>query len=319
MSILLRGKCSWFGGPKDTGVKSNEGLALVSKTDLDKFDGYFLAKQPSGTTGLARRLDPDSYYIACRWNYKQTSREYLQGITVSVCNPNKPGILEARPVDWGPNAKTGRVADLSPGLMKALGLDTNGIVEVDIPLPSDAIKESAFPPQIFVDTSKASPSGLPVLTKQIWPLQRDAPKFYPDPAHNLVAVETPWEMHYGGKPVNHIMVHRKCADSLKRVLAYIWASCDKDQEKIAALHYDRYSGSYNPRPIRGGSYPSMHSFGAAIDFDDEENQQHSQHHLFTDDSLIVKAFKAESWVWGGDWGGNSIDSMHFQSARVHGG
>ena len=36
----------------------------------------------------------------------------------------------ALPADWGPNEKTGRVADLSPGLMEALGIDTDDEVEV---------------------------------------------------------------------------------------------------------------------------------------------------------------------------------------------
>jgi D-alanyl-D-alanine carboxypeptidase len=329
MSILLRGKCSWFGGPDDTGVKRNEGLALVSKEDLDKFDGYFLDKNPPKTTGLARRLNPESYYIACRWNYKQTSREYLQGITVSVRNPNKPGILEARPVDWGPNAKTGRVADLSPGLIKALGLDTNGIVEVDIPLPDDKPKifsgTASLPPSIFVDALKAPSKGLPVLTKQVWPLQRDCDGFYGNPRlhgfiqTHLIEVPVPWKMVYETAAVTHILINKRCADSLKRVLAYIWAACDEDQAKIEAEHLNRFSGSYNYRPMRGGSALSMHAYGAAIDWDDEHNQFLSRKHFFQADSLMVRAFEAEGWECGIRWTDSSVDSEHTQAARVHGG
>jgi hypothetical protein len=204
--------------------------------------------------------------------------------------------------------------DLTPATWLALGYqgkatDAKGFVDWDFVSYLDAVDHSR---------DQADTATVPSLSKQVWPLQRDAPRFYPNPAHNLVAVTTPWQMRYGNTPVDHIMVHRKCADSLKRVLAYIWTQCDESQAKIEALHYDRYSGSYAARPMRGGSAPSMHSYGAAIDFDDEENQQHSQHHLFTDDSLIVKAFKAEGWVWGGDWSPSSIDAMHFQAARVHG-
>jgi len=39
----------------------------------------------------------------------------------------------AWPADWGPNENTGRVADLSPGLMEALGLNTDDEVEVIYP------------------------------------------------------------------------------------------------------------------------------------------------------------------------------------------
>jgi hypothetical protein len=41
-------------------------------------------------------------------------------------------IADARPVDWGPHASTGRVADLSPGLAAVLGLDTDDVVRITI-------------------------------------------------------------------------------------------------------------------------------------------------------------------------------------------
>lgn len=39
-------------------------------------------------------------------------------------------------MDWVPHQNTGRVADLSPGVAKFLGLQTDDEVEVIIPLPS---------------------------------------------------------------------------------------------------------------------------------------------------------------------------------------
>ena len=50
------GKCSQFGGPEDTGVSPSEGLAFIF--DVDQAPQLFLPYQPSGTTGLARRLNP---------------------------------------------------------------------------------------------------------------------------------------------------------------------------------------------------------------------------------------------------------------------
>ena len=48
--------------------------------------------------------------------------------------PNRTGIaLTAFPADWGPNEKTGRVADLSPGLMADLRIETDDQVEVVFP------------------------------------------------------------------------------------------------------------------------------------------------------------------------------------------
>lgn len=132
-SMEVTGKMSTFGGPRDTGVSSSEGLAIVGLGDVDKFPGIFLSEQPPGTTGLARRLDPNAHYLAMRWDYAKTPRTFLQGISVKVSANGKT--LDARPVDWGPNERTGRIADLSPGLASALGLETDDVCHVVVPLP----------------------------------------------------------------------------------------------------------------------------------------------------------------------------------------
>jgi uncharacterized protein (TIGR02594 family) len=129
--FAARGKASWFGGPEDKGVKPDEGLAFIYK--IEEAPELFLPSQPPGTTGLARRLDPDVHYLACRWDYKRTPRETLLA-EVAMVKATKTGIsLPAIPADWGPNEKTGRVADLSPGLLEALGIDTDDEVEVIFP------------------------------------------------------------------------------------------------------------------------------------------------------------------------------------------
>jgi hypothetical protein len=166
----------------------------------------------------------------------------------------------------------------------------------------------------------------------VWPLQADCNAFYGNPgnipaqwaaweAANLVDVPCPWVIRFidGNTitPVKAIRIHKKCADSLKVVLGSIWDAVGHDQSAIETLHYDHYSGSYNQRPMRGGSMRSMHGFGAAIDFDAEDNAQHAMKHLFQSNSVIVAKFEAEGWVWGGRWSPASIDAMHFQAARVH--
>jgi len=132
MSIKLEGKMSVFGGPHDTGVTKSEGLALFDHNDVQHYPELFLKEQPHGTTGVARRLNPDAYYLACRWDYSVTSRNHLRSIKVKVTNPKTGESLMAQPCDWGPNHNTGRIADLSPGLAKALDLDTNDICRVEI-------------------------------------------------------------------------------------------------------------------------------------------------------------------------------------------
>jgi hypothetical protein len=134
--ILFRveGKMSTFGGPHDLGMSPDEGLALFTKADLQnpKYAYLFLPAPPPGTSGLGRRLNPDQYYFACRWNYAETSREFLRRALARVENPANGRAVDARPVDWGPHPSTGRVADLSPGLAAALGLDTDDVVRITI-------------------------------------------------------------------------------------------------------------------------------------------------------------------------------------------
>src|SRR5438552_7868947 len=124
MSIHFQGKMSTFGGPHDIGVAPDEGLALVDASHFEELKDYFLAAQPPGTTGLARRLDPDKYYLACRWDYAVTPQDFLRHTLVAVKNVRNGKQAQAKPVDWGPNKSTGRVADLSPGLASFLGLRT---------------------------------------------------------------------------------------------------------------------------------------------------------------------------------------------------
>ena len=115
------------------GVGPDEGLALFDKNDVASNPDIFLAEQPPNTTGEARRLNPDANYIACRWDTSATPRSFLRTIKVRVTANGKTE--EARPVDFGPSTATGRVADLSPGLEKKLGLQTDDVCTVEIPTP----------------------------------------------------------------------------------------------------------------------------------------------------------------------------------------
>lgn len=157
----------------------------------------------------------------------------------------------------------------------------------------------------------------------IWPLQRDCIAFYGNPAHagwlhdNTTYVECPWPLFIGSTQTSHILIHKKCADSLTRVLNNVWDAVGKDVAKIKAQHFDQYDGSYNFRPMRGGHAMSMHSFAVAIDWYASENAFHSTKHYFTDQTLLIEKFKEEGWIWGGDWSPGSVDAMHVQAARVH--
>jgi N-acetylmuramoyl-L-alanine amidase len=127
------GKVSWFGGPNDMGVAPDEGLAFIYH--VEQAPDLFLDYQPSGTSGLARRLDPEEHYIAMRWDYDLYPKEMLASgkYHAMVRAPATGKEFKAMPADWGPHGDTNRVADISPGLMELLGIETDDEVEVTFP------------------------------------------------------------------------------------------------------------------------------------------------------------------------------------------
>lgn len=129
----VKGKCSWFGGPDDGGVSPDEGLAFIY--EYEDAPHLFLPQQPPGTTGLARRLNPNIYYVACRWDYNVTSKTQLREPSYQALVIVGGMKVRAWPADWGPHEDTGRVVDLSPGLMELFELETDDEVEVIYPAP----------------------------------------------------------------------------------------------------------------------------------------------------------------------------------------
>jgi hypothetical protein len=133
MTLNLYGRVSWFGGPEDMGVAEDEGLAFIY--DVATAPHLFLATQPAGTTGLARRLNSAVPFIAVRWDYDEYPKEDLASMRLLalVRAPATGRQFRAWPADWGPGEQTGRVADISSGLMEYLGILTDDDVEVIFP------------------------------------------------------------------------------------------------------------------------------------------------------------------------------------------
>jgi len=135
-SLVFQGKMSTFGGPNDTDMNPGEPLAIIKDADIAANPKVAALFQDGTGPALGRRLlNQTTSYIACRWDYKTTPRKYLLGIEVEVRNPATGKTIKARPADWGPDAKTNRVADLSDFAASQLGLQTNDICEVTVPLP----------------------------------------------------------------------------------------------------------------------------------------------------------------------------------------
>jgi membrane protein implicated in regulation of membrane protease activity len=163
-----------------------------------------------------------------------------------------------------------------------------------------------------------------------WPLQRDCDLFYGNPrgvggrasaaweAESLVVVAAPFQLYYGSTPVKGVRVHRKCAESLRRVFARIWDAAGHRQDVVDGWGASKFAGSFVFRNKRGGATLSMHSYGCAIDLDPARNAMGNTRPNFGKPGplAVVKAFEAEGWEWGGRWSGRSCDGMHFQAART---
>lgn len=149
-----------------------------------------------------------------------------------------------------------------------------------------------------------------------WPRsdQRSLRNFYGEPGNesNLVIINFPYPMYYGGKIVTRTRVHKKCADSLLRVLNNIKDLIPKNPDiKDEA---EDFGGVYNFRLKRGGSTYSVHAWGAAIDLDADDNTFRDSWPMKSDMPLeIMEAFAREGWLSAGAFWG--YDAMHFQATQ----
>lgn len=149
-----RGKTSTFGGPDDYGDRRLTQARIHAKTATEVYSRYaglvdlgLFRKDENGepftdplpvVTGIALDgsrgestasaswlLDPDSYYCAMRWR-KGGHPEARAGRVIFFLGDR---VCVTVTTDWGPNSKTGRNSDLSPGtLHDALHGKTDDVV-----------------------------------------------------------------------------------------------------------------------------------------------------------------------------------------------
>jgi hypothetical protein len=122
----------------------------------------------------------------------------------------------------------------------------------------------------------------------------------------LVMIELPACMRYEGIPVRRARVNARCAESLSRVL-----------DSLARSHAEvlgEFAGVFNDRAMRGGSTPSLHARGAAIDLMPDSNGNRMHWPLAADMPFeVMEAFVKEGWLSAGAFWGR--DAMHFQATR----
>lgn len=121
----------------------------------------------------------------------------------------------------------------------------------------------------------------------------------------------PIYLYDGLATVNSISIHEKLAPSLSRILAELHKLYPTESARSVA-GINKYFGSYNNRPMRGGSKPSLHARAAAIDLD--ANRNGNAVHWPTKAAMpleVMEVFAREGWIPAGAFW--SRDAMHFQS------
>lgn len=141
-------------------------------------------------------------------------------------------------------------------------------------------------------------------------------EFYGPVGQNQVRLPIPYPMALAWAPdikVNRITVHRKTAESLNHIfqtILYLYG-----REEIVRLGIDQWGGCLNVRKKRGGNSYSIHSWGAAHDFDPVRNGLSTPWHLanFSKPEYIdfFNTFIFEGWEpLGISW---QRDAMHIQA------
>lgn len=135
-------------------------------------------------------------------------------------------------------------------------------------------------------------------------------QFYGNPGDTakLVALDvSQLGVFYDGQKVKTIRCHHKVSASLAKILDKI--SCTEHAHLLS-----EYAGCYNNRPMRGGTLPSLHARGAAIDIDPAQNGLHRSWPVNATMPIeVMEIFAQEGWVGLGWQIGR--DSMHFQATR----
>ena len=128
--MKLEGKCSFFGGAIDKGMKYDEGLSLYEHKEADFRPDLFRERSSDEKEGASQRLRFYANYLALR--YDQTFPRWEWQKTVwKITNPKNDKFVIASLVDWGPHERTGRLVDISYGTGTVLGVKTDDIVVVE--------------------------------------------------------------------------------------------------------------------------------------------------------------------------------------------
>lgn len=155
----------------------------------------------------------------------------------------------------------------------------------------------------------------------LWPRSDETSMttFYGLMGKHMASLSLPYEMRLAwdlDTIVKHITIHEKLIDSATRCFARILDAYPTAASR-ALIGIDLFGGSLAVRKMRGGTKFSVHSWGAAIDFDPARNQltwgRDRARLAKPDADAFWKIWEEEGWVSLGRT--KDYDWMHIQAAR----
>lgn len=173
-------------------------------------------------------------------------------------------------------------------------------------------------PKTFKFADKSDPTI--DLTKK-WPKQNydSMVEFYGPVGENQTSIDVPYPLIIAWEPsqvIKKITCNEKVAHSLYKILEDTLKSYG--QKDISKLKLDLFGGCLNVRKMRGGSAWSIHSWGAALDLDPDNNQlkwgKDKAAFAKKEYEPFWKIVEGEGWVSLGR--SRNYDWMHFQAALL---
>ena len=165
------------------------------------------------------------------------------------------------------------------------------------------------------------PEDLPDENPHHWPGQTPEEnlfQFYGEVGQNQTTIELPYPHRLAWKKttvVHRFQCHERVHDSLHRVLSGVLDHYGL--EDIRRLRLNIWGGCLNVRRIRGGSRHSIHSWGAAVDYDPDRNQlkwgRDRAAFAKPEYDMWWRLWQEEGWVSLGRL--RNFDWMHVQAAK----
>lgn len=211
------------------------------------------------------------------------------------------------------------------GFMRDAGIDTgtiDGLVGPQTIFAREAFQHldaTGSPlsiPERDVTPARAVPSGA---AAKRWPRQADCEAFYGPVGTSQTMLHLPFQMRLAWdttQRISRFSCHEKVHDAFLKVFQDTLS--EYGEARIEELRLDLFGGCLNVRKMRGGTQPSMHSWGIAIDLDPERNALRMSKREATfarpEYEPFWKIVEGQGLVSLGRV--RDFDWMHFQAARL---